>query len=109
MILTTAQRTNLHIAILALLEHGPSNDGLGICFNLNELYKQDAPWKAGWLDVYAFVSTHAVHWPERTGKLDSCGEISTYPIAKHRHEPLWMGEQYTLRMSLLRYLLAQVA
>lgn len=108
--LTQLQRKNMRIAIVQLAEKEVRDKTMGICWNLNQLFEQGRDF----LDVYDFVAYHGAKWPGRTGKMESCGRLCVYPIqrgydANGDRLPLWVGDQYTQRMSLLRYLLAQVA
>lgn len=107
--LSTAQKATLAAALEHLLDNGPLDESMGICWNWDQLVIQSSRYS----DTYSVLATLSVNWPGRTGKLNDKGDESIYPIAQEYDKqenriPLWEGTQLAQRHALIDYLLTQL-
>lgn len=105
------ERTALLTALSELYMHGPSEPGLGICWNLRAIL--DANHKK--VCAYAFVSQVSMDWPlvDPGAYVSTAGDVLAihWPVrrqydANDNRLPYWEGDQLCKRTALIEYLIA---
>lgn len=90
--------------LLKLLQDGPSEEGFGVCRNLNNELR--AMPEFYWGEAYDFVADEAEEWPHARRYED--GRLQDYFVPDQAGE-LWEGANLKMRQNLMQYLLGRVA
>ena len=96
--LKETSREDLELMLLRLIYlavEGPSNEEMGICFNLAQLL----PWRVDpQLDAYDIVTYFSNNWEKHSGD-------SAYPIGDISVDDKWEGQSGALRRELMQYII----